>query len=66
MTINWEKNGHPIERNQFSVHKNGKDSITSELIIDIDEESDFGSFTCSAENEVGTSYKIISLQKKGI
>ena len=66
VTINWEKNGHSIERDQFSIEMNDKDSITSELIIDIDDENDFGDFSCSSENEIGMSYKIISLQKKGI
>jgi len=66
VTINWEKHGRPIGRDKFSVHMDKQHLMTSSFLnFGIENESDFGAFTCSAKNEVGTSYKTISLQKKG-
>ena len=66
VTINWEKHGRPIGRDKFSVHMDKQHLMTSSFLnFGIENESDFGAFTCSAKNEVGTSFKTISLQKKG-
>ena len=66
VTIKWKKHGYLIRKDHFSAHKKEEDSLTSDLIVDIVDETDFGVFRCSAENEVGTSYKEIILQKTGI
>ena len=66
VTIKWEKHGYLIKTENFSMHNTEDDSLTSDLVVDIVDESDFGGFRCIAENEVGTSYKDITLQKRGI
>ena len=66
VTIKWEKHGYLIKTENFSMHNTEDDSLTSDLVVDIVDESDFGGFRCIAENEVGTSYKEITLQKRGI
>jgi hypothetical protein len=64
VTIKWEKNGYLVKRETFPVHNKKDDSLTS-LVVDIVDESDLGGFCSIAENEVGTSYKDIILQRKG-
>ena len=66
LTIKWEKNGYLIEKETFDLHNKEENTLTSDLVVDIVDESDFDRFRCIAENEVGTSYKEITLQKRGI
>ena len=66
LTIKWEKNGYLIEKETFDLHNKEENTLTSDLVVDIVDESDFGGFRCIAENEVGTSYKDITLKRRGI
>jgi hypothetical protein len=66
VTIKWEKHGYLVKKITSPLHNEEDDSFTSDLVVDIFDESDFGGFRCIAENEVGTSYKEIVLQKRGI
>ena len=65
LTIKWEKNGYLIEKETFDLHNKEENTLTSDLVVDIVDESDFGGFRCIAENEVGTSYKDITLKRRG-
>ena len=65
VTIKWEKLGYLIKKETFPVHKKEENPLTSNLVVDIVDESDFGQFRCIAENEVGTSYEDINLQRRG-
>jgi hypothetical protein len=65
VTIKWEKNGYLVKKDTSPVHNKDEKSLKSNLIVDIVDESDFGGFRCIAENEVGTSYKDITLTKRG-
>ena len=65
VTIKWEKHGYLVKQETFSAHKKEENSLTSDLVVDIVDESDFGGFRCIAENEVGTSYKDITLKRRG-
>ena len=66
VTIKWEKHGYLVKQETFSAHKKEENSLTSDLVVDIVDKSDFGEFRCIAENEVGTSYQDITLQMRGI
>ena len=52
MTIKWEKNGYLIEKETFDLHNKEENTLTSDLVVDIIDESDFGGFRCIAENEI--------------
>ena len=65
VTIKWEKHGYLVKQETFSAHKKEENSLSSDLVVDIVDKSDFGEFRCIAENEVGTSYKEIILQRRG-
>ena len=65
VTIKWEKNGYLVKKETFPVHNKEENSLTSDLVVDIVDELDFGGFRCIAENEVGTSYKDITLKRRG-
>jgi hypothetical protein len=66
VTIKWEKNGYLVKKENFPLYNREEDSLTSNLVVDIIDESDFGGIRCVAENEVGTSYEDIILQRRGI
>ena len=66
VTIKWEKHGYLIKSENSPAGNKGDNSLTSDLVVDIVDKSDFDRFRCIAENEVGTSYKEITLKRRGI
>ena len=66
VTLRWERNGDPISgEHEVTVTDNDLEK-SSELLIKILSASDFGEYVCLAENEVGKSYEVFTIQKQGM
>ena len=67
--VTWTKNDQPIDKQSPKHHILFSDSVfqfASDLIIYKVEQTDFANYGCFATNEVGTDYKVVSLQEEEI
>merc|ERR1719422_1676334 len=65
--VTWTKNDQPIDKESSKHHilfSDGVFQFASDLIIYKVEQTDFANYGCFSTNEVGTDYKVVSLQEE--
>merc|ERR1712098_932167 len=65
--VTWTKNDQPIDKESPKHHvlfSDGVFQFASDLIIYKVEQTDFANYGCFSTNEVGTDYKVVSLQEE--
>lgn len=65
--VTWTKNDQPIDKESPKHHilfSDGVFQFASDLIIYKVEQMDFANYGCFSTNEVGTDYKVVSLQEE--